>query len=91
MISPDTRCRPRSDVRFRRLHPEAVVLRQEDSEVMVLNEVGGRVLELLAAGSSVGEATDVLVAEFAVEREALAGDLAAFVAELLAARVLEEA
>jgi hypothetical protein len=91
MTSPDTRFRPRSDVRFRRLHPEAVVLRQEESEVMVLNEVGGRVLELLASGSTVGEATALLAAEFAVERDALERDLADFVGELVTARVLEEA
>jgi hypothetical protein len=90
MTSPGTRFRPRSDVRFRRLHPEAVVLRQEASEVMVLNEVGGRVLELLASGSTVGEATAVLAAEFAVERETLERDLTEFAGELVAARVLEE-
>ncbi len=91
MTASATRYRPRSDVRFRVLPPDAVVLRQEGAEVMTLNEVGGRLLELLAAGRSLAEATDVLASEYAVERGALAADLAAFVEELLAAQVIEEA
>lgn len=90
MIFPQSHFRPRSDVRFRLLHPDAVVLRQEDAEVLVLNEVGGRTLELLAAGRSLGEAADALVEEFAVEPDVVAADLAEFVAELLEARVIEE-
>lgn len=89
--APDSRYRPRSDVRFRVLHPDAVVLRQEGAEVMTLNEVGGRLLELLAAGRSLAQATDVLAGEYAVERDTLAADLTAFVGELLAAQVIEEA
>jgi hypothetical protein len=91
MTASTAHFRPRSDVRFRLLGPEAVVLRQEGAEVMVLNQVGGLTLELLAAGRSLAEATDALAREYAVERGVLAADLAAFVDELLAAQVIEEA
>jgi len=91
MIAPESRFRPRSDVRFRLLHPDAVVLRQEGPEVMVLNEVGGRTLELFAAGRSLDEAAGALAGEYAVEPGVVAADLAAFVEELLAAQVIEEA
>jgi hypothetical protein len=91
MTAAGSRFRPRADVRFRVLRPDAVVLRQEESEVLVLNEVGGRILELLAAGRSLGEAAQELAREFEVETDAAARDLEAFVGELVAARVVEEA
>lgn len=41
------RYRRKPDVRFRIVADEAVVVRQRDAEVLVLNEVGGRILELI--------------------------------------------
>ena len=73
---------PRSDVRFRTVVDEAVVLRQEAAEVLVLNEVGGRILELLDGKRRVSDIAVALSAEFDVESATAAAEVATFVAEL---------
>lgn len=83
------RLRPRADVRFRIIDHEAVVLRQEAGETLVLNEVGARVLSLLADGTNLEHTADILAREFTVERERAHADVLSFVAELQAAGVLE--
>ncbi len=70
------------DVRFRAVGGETVVLRQNDALVLVLNEVGGRVLEL-ADGRTESEIVDELIDEFEVERAELEADVSAFVTELI--------
>jgi hypothetical protein len=82
--------RPRRDVRFRIIDGEAVVLRQEAGETLVLNEVGARVLSLIAEGHDLERASAALVAEFAVTPEVARADLEAFVTELSLAGVIEE-
>jgi hypothetical protein len=77
------------DVRFRRLGEEAVVLRQESAEVLVLNEVGGRILELVEGGHDAGRIVTVLTEEFDVAPEELERDVAAFLSELCESGVLE--
>lgn len=89
MIAPDTPLRRKSDVRFRHIPPETLVIRQAGPEVLVLNGVGGRILELLDAGTTAGAVIDALHGEFddsdgSLEREALA-----FLDQLLDAGVLE--
>ena len=64
------------DVRYRIIAPEAVVVRQGEGEVLVLNEVAARVLELVDQGSPVGRMVEVLLEEYEVERESLAADVA---------------
>jgi len=83
--------RPRSDVRFRRIGDEAVVVRQDAPEVLVLNPVGGRVLELLAGGEPVGAVGAALAAEFEVAPAEAEADARAFAAELESAGVIEPA
>jgi len=78
----------RRDVRYRRLFDEAVVIRQEESEVLGLNLVGTRVLELVEQGRSVAEMLDVLRGEFEVAPATLAADVAEFLRELVAAGVI---
>lgn len=94
MTVPETageRYRARPDVRFRRIEDEAVVLRQAAAEVLVLNGIGARVLELLAAGTGPDDAARRLAEEFEVEPAEAAADVRAFAAELGAAGVLEPA
>ena len=81
---------PRPDVRYRRVGNEAVVVRQEAGEVVVLNEVATRILELVDQGRSTGEMIETLVGEFDVERDRLAADLKAFLAELQAGGLIAE-
>jgi hypothetical protein len=80
------RCR---DVRFRRVEAEAVVLRQNVSEVMVLNEVGARILDLADGVMPIAGWVDALFEEFEVEREILEEDVLGFASELTDAGVLE--
>lgn len=81
-------CR-RGDVRFRLLDGEAVVLRQRAGEVMVLNEVGARILELADGTTPVAGWVEALAAEYEVGRDELARDVLYFAGELAAAEVLE--
>lgn len=88
-MNAGARFRPRADVRFRLIAGEAVVLRQEAGETLVLNEVGARLLQLIAQGHDAAELPGRIAAEFAVESDDAAADTARFVDELLAAGVLE--
>ncbi len=81
----------RSDVRFRLIDREAVVLRQEAGETLVLNEVGARILELIEAGHGLDAVAENLVADFEVEPEQALRDANEFAGELLDAGVIEVA
>lgn len=78
-----------ADVRQRTIDTEAVVVRQKAAEVVVLNEVGGRILELLDGQRTLAEVIDVLAGEFEVERTVLEADAVAFVREVVEAGVVE--
>lgn len=78
------------DVRFRRIFDEAVVVRQDASEVMGLNHVGLRILELIRDGVPESDMISTLTAEFEVEPEEIRADLPAFVDELVASGVIEK-
>ena len=82
----------RGDVRFRIVVDEAVVLRQEAAEVLVLNEVGGRILELLDGERTVGDVVDEISSEFEVDESTrLADETSAFIAELVEAGIVTPA
>jgi hypothetical protein len=89
LITPATVLRRRSDVRYRRIEGEAVVLRQSAAEVLVLNEVGASVLDLADGERSVGDWIAALAAEYEGDPETLAGDVLAFAGELAAVGLLE--
>ncbi|MDH3522242.1 MAG: pyrroloquinoline quinone biosynthesis peptide chaperone PqqD [Acidobacteriota bacterium] len=74
-----------ADVRFRAVDDETVVIRQEAAEALVLNEVAGRILELVDGRRTVGEIIDRLFEEFDAPRDALAEDVCAYLRELVAA------
>jgi Coenzyme PQQ synthesis protein D (PqqD) len=78
------------DVRFRIVDGEAVVLRQRAAEVMVLNEVAARILDLADGKRPVGSWIEALLEEYEVERDTLVADVLDFAADLLAQGVLEE-
>lgn len=83
------RYRPLSDVRFRVIGGEAVVLKQEAAEVLVLNEVGARILELLDGEHTTTEVLETLGREFDAEAAVLAGDLESFLRDLTDSGVVE--
>lgn len=97
-INSSTVLRLRSDVRYRRIDGEAVVLRQSAAEVLVLNEVGASVLDLADGRRSVGEWIDAIVRDYCDDcddcadgagREAVARDVLEFAGEAAAAGLLE--
>jgi hypothetical protein len=89
-ITLSTVLRRRSDVRYRRIEGEAVVLRQSAAEVLVLNEVGASVLDLADGERSVGEWIEALTREYDADGETLARDVLTFAVELQEAGMLEE-
>jgi len=89
-VSPDSIFEPLPDVRFRAVGGEGVVVRQDAAEVMVVNGVAVRVLELLDGARSVGVVLDALAQEFEVERPTLERDVIAYLDELLGAGVIRD-
>jgi coenzyme PQQ synthesis protein D (PqqD) len=90
MIGLDSVLRRRGDVRYRVLDGEAVVLRQKAGEVLVLNEVASRLLDLADGETPLAGWVETLAAEYEVERAVLERDLVTFAGELAAAEVLEQ-
>jgi hypothetical protein len=91
MISGDAVFRTREDVRFRMVAPEAVVVRQSGPEVLVLNGVGARILEGVAAGQPLATLLAGLAEEYEVAPATLESDVTAFLDELTACGVIERA
>jgi hypothetical protein len=83
--------RQRPDVRYRQIDGEAVVLRQDAGETLVLNEEGSLILDLLAKGNPPEEVAAELAAAFEVEPEQALADVLRFAAELEDAGILEAA
>jgi hypothetical protein len=79
-----------SDVRYQRVADEGVVVRQDAGEVLVLNEVGTRILVLLDQGLSRQQIVERLHEEFDAEPQRLGDDLEAFVYELRASGIIAE-
>lgn len=91
MIERDAVLAKSADARYRNVGGEGVVVRQSAGEVLVLNGVGARVLDLLAAPTPVGALLNALAEEFEVDRTTLERDVLAYLQELLEAGVIEDA
>jgi hypothetical protein len=90
MTTLETRYRRASDVRYRLIDNEAVVIRQRAGEVLGLNALGARLLDALDGERPVGRLIDELAADYEVERTDLERDVLAFFAELEASGLIEE-
>jgi hypothetical protein len=90
MLTLDSILRRAADVRHRLVGEEAVVLRQRAGEVLGLNEVGGRLLDLLDARTPVSGLLERLAAEFEVGQARLEEDVLAFLDRLVEVGVAEE-
>jgi hypothetical protein len=90
MLTLDSVLRRAADVRYRRVGDESVVLRQRAAEVLGLNEVGGRLFDLLDGETPVAGLLARLAEEFEVERAPLASDVLAFLSRLVEVGVVEE-
>lgn len=89
MIDPAAVFRKRADARYRNVGGEGVVVRQEAGEVLVVNEVGARVLDLVDAQTPVDALVDALAAEYDADRATLERDVAAYLRELVDAGIIE--
>ena len=78
-----------SDIRFRIVDREAVVVRQRSAEVLVMSEVAARLLTLADGVHPVTHWLDVLAGEFEVDRATLESDVVSFASELAAEGILE--
>ena len=81
----------RADVRFRVIDAEGVVVRQSAAEVLVLNDLGTRILAMADGVAPVAQWIDTLLGEFDVDRPVLERDVVAFAAELVEQGLLEPA
>ncbi len=75
MLNASAVFKPRSDVRFRVVGDEAVIVRQEDAEVIAINDVGASILSLLDARRSVADIMESLLEQYDVDRDQLSSDL----------------
>ena len=89
MNNANRRFRPCSDVRFRVIDREAVVLRQNAAQALVLNEVGARILQLLDGKASLAEVISRLSEEFEADPIEIAADCYEFVEDLTEHGVVE--
>ena len=79
----------RNDVRYRLLLNEAVVIRQDAAEVVGLNLVGARVLELIDRGFGENQILTTIAEEFDVAKRELEPDVSAFLGELVQLEIIE--
>ncbi len=79
----------KSDVRYRSIADEGIVLLQDEGEVLVVNGVGVRIVELIGEGSTLPQILTALETEYDVEPEQLRTDVRTYLAELEDAGVLE--
>ena len=88
MISEETVLQRLSDVRFQAVEDETVVIRQEAAEALVLNEVAGRILELVDGRRTVEEIVETLIDEYEIEGATLRADVLSYLSELVEIGVL---
>lgn len=79
------------DVRFRRFDDRGIVVRQRAAEVLVVNEVAVRILELVDGRRTANDLVEALMVEFDADRTTLEADVPRFLEELLAAGLIERA
>ena len=77
------------DIRYRVIDDEAVVVRQREGDVVVLNQVAARVLQLVGEGLSPDEIGDRVAGEYEAPEATIRVDVEKFLAELEGLNVLE--
>lgn len=77
------------DIRYRVIDDEAVVVRQREGDVLVLNQVAARVLQLVGEALSSVEISNRVVSEYEAPEETIRDDVQKFLAELEDLNVIE--
>ena len=78
-----------SDVLYQEVAGEGVLLDLKSERYFGLDEVGARIWELLQQGGTSEQVFDVLLAEYEVDPQRLAGDLDDLLEKLAAAGLIE--
>lgn len=91
MTDNDRIYRLKSDVRHRSIADEGIVLRQDEGEVLVVNGIGERIVELIGEGASLPQVLATLETEYDVEPKQLKTDVMTYLGELEEAGVLQVA
>lgn len=76
-------------MRFRQVGDEGIVVKQSEGEVLVVNEVGAAVMELIDGRRSLGEIIELVQPDYDVSVQALTQDVQEFARELLDAEIAE--
>lgn len=74
--------------RWRRVGDEGVVLNQAKAEVIVVNNLGVRILECLSHSLSLKKMIDALGSEYDVESSVLETDISSFLDQLIEAGII---
>lgn len=88
-MNPTAIFRRKGDVIYRVIDDEAVVVRTGTSEVLGLNAVGARILDLVDGELTVGALIERLASEYEVDRAQLEADVELFLREMTDDGVLE--
>ncbi len=88
-MDPTSVFRRKGDVIYRLIDDEAVVVRTGTSEVLGLNAVGARILELIDGEITVSALIERLEDEYEVEHAQLEADVELFLREMSDGGVLE--
>ena len=65
-----------------------VILHQKNAEIIGLDELGGRIFDMMDGRRTLGEIVDLLLGDYDVSREKLLVDVIAFAGELETAGLL---
>ena len=91
MIPADAVLQRADDVRYRLIGDEAVVIRQQAAEALVLNEVAGAILALLDGNRTARQIAAELGDQFEAKPEVLLDDVRRYLAELEELGIAERA
>jgi hypothetical protein len=86
-IDLHTRLALDSAARFRRVGDEGVVIQQTSAEVLVVNEIAARLIELSNGSRTIADCAGLIHADFGEDHDVIAQDLLKFAGELVAAGV----
>ena len=91
LVEKENTLKLKSDVRFRSVAGEGIIVCQEKAEVLVVNGVGARILELVQREMSFEEIVQKIQEEYEVEGSDMVNDVRVFIEELDGAGVLDAA
>lgn len=89
LFGPESTFRLADRTRFRTIDDQGVVIMLQSAEVLVLNAVGARTLELLSDGQTLKRTQQALETEYDASAERIERDTTAYLSELIDAGALE--